>query len=229
MSDVKIAQELNVFYHLVPELYREELCTANMHILAHLSESVQNWGPLWAYSCFGFESMNSHLCANCHGFHYVLPQLVRTIRMRQILIAKGRKIAERSGSPELVAFIHSLCGKPSSNCMIEVKGRVSQKKIDGSVLAALKSTRFVSDSVDSTFLPCCDSIRFKSIIYTVAPKKKNYRNGYFCVFEHDSGLKFRSIIQFCFCDMDNIAIIKSFSILSNYYRHYSTLPSFKIN
>ena len=109
MSDVKIAQEqLNLFYYLVPELYREKLCTANTHILAHLSESVQNWGPLWAYSCFGFESMNGHLRANCHGSRYVLPQLVHTIRMRQILIVKGRKIAERSGSPELVAFIHMI-------------------------------------------------------------------------------------------------------------------------
>ena len=94
--------------------------------------------------------------------------------------------------------------------MIEVKSRVSQKKKDESVLASLKSTRFVSDSVDFTFLPCCDSIRFKSIIYTAAPKKKNYRNGCFCVFEHDSELKFGSIIQFCFCDMDNIVIIKEF-------------------
>ena len=126
MSDVKIAQQqLNLFHHLVPELYREELCTANMHILAHLSESVQNWGPLWAYSCFGFESMNGHHRANCHGSCYVLPH---TSRMRQVLIVKGRKIAERSGSPELVAFIHSLCGKPSSNCMIEVKGLSVRKK-----------------------------------------------------------------------------------------------------
>ncbi len=97
IADVKIAQEqLNLFFYLVPELYNEELCTANMHILIHLSECVQNWGPLWAYSCFGYESMNGHLRASCHGARYILPQLVHTIRMRQILIVKGRKIAEKT-------------------------------------------------------------------------------------------------------------------------------------
>ena len=30
MSYVKIALELHLFYHLVPELYTEELCTANL-------------------------------------------------------------------------------------------------------------------------------------------------------------------------------------------------------
>ncbi len=47
IADVKIAQEqLNLFFYLVPELYNEELRTANMHILIHLSECVQNWWPL---------------------------------------------------------------------------------------------------------------------------------------------------------------------------------------
>ena len=78
--------------------------------------------------------MNGHLCVNCHGARYVLLQLVHTITMRQILIVKGNNIAERSGSPELVAFIHTLCGKPNSICMIEVKGGDSK-----------------TDSVDSTF------------------------------------------------------------------------------
>jgi len=175
IADVKVADEQsNLFYYLVPELYSEELCTANKDILIHLSGCVLNWGPLWAYSCFGFESMNGHLRANCHGARYVLPQLVHTIHT----------------SPELMAFIHSLSGKPSFNCVLEVKGRVSQKKMDGSLLAAIKSAGFVSGSVDSIFLPCCNSIRFKSILYSVAPKKKNYRNGSFCIFKHNSELKF---------------------------------------
>ena len=51
-DDVNIAHEqLNLFYHLVPELYDQEVCTANMHALVHLSQFVHNWGPL----CMGLQ------------------------------------------------------------------------------------------------------------------------------------------------------------------------------
>ena len=33
----------------------------NVHMLRHLTYHVKNWGPLWAYSCFGFESFNGEL------------------------------------------------------------------------------------------------------------------------------------------------------------------------
>ena len=53
VTDVNIAHEqLDLFYDLVPELYGEEICTANMHTLIHLSQCEHNWGPLWSYSCF---------------------------------------------------------------------------------------------------------------------------------------------------------------------------------
>lgn len=86
LADVdKAHKQLALFYRLVPELYCEEICTANMHTLIHLSQFVLDWGPLWGFSCFGFESMNGHLRTSCHGTGYVLPQLVHTVRMRQML------------------------------------------------------------------------------------------------------------------------------------------------
>ena len=33
----------------------------NVHLLCHLVDCVTNWGPLWAYSCFTFESFNGQL------------------------------------------------------------------------------------------------------------------------------------------------------------------------
>ena len=36
-------------------------CTMNIHLLRHIVDCVRNWGPLWGYSCFSFESMNGHL------------------------------------------------------------------------------------------------------------------------------------------------------------------------
>ena len=45
----------------------DKRCTMNMHLLIHLSQCVQDWGPLWAYSCFQFESVNNYLKKLFHG------------------------------------------------------------------------------------------------------------------------------------------------------------------
>ena len=52
---------LKLFYEKITDLYPQQICTMNVNSLIHLTQTVRNWGPLWAYSCFGFESMNGHL------------------------------------------------------------------------------------------------------------------------------------------------------------------------
>ena len=55
-ADIDIAKEqLELFYKLAPELYPAKICSAIMHSLIHLSKFVHSWGPLWCYSCFGFQ------------------------------------------------------------------------------------------------------------------------------------------------------------------------------
>ena len=39
----------------------------NVHQLRHLVYHVKNFGPLWVYSCFGFESRNGDLKRLFHG------------------------------------------------------------------------------------------------------------------------------------------------------------------
>ena len=39
----------------------------NLHQLKHLPFHVKNWGPVWAYSCFGFESVNGAVKKLFHG------------------------------------------------------------------------------------------------------------------------------------------------------------------
>jgi len=46
-------------------------------------------------------------------------------------------------SPNLVPFLHTLCGTSDHNSDLEIKGRVSHKKFDGPVLKALKSSGMV--------------------------------------------------------------------------------------
>jgi len=64
-NDLNTADQLlHCFYIHMPELYSELSCTLNMHNLIHLVPLVRRWGPLWAYSCFGFENINGHLKKN---------------------------------------------------------------------------------------------------------------------------------------------------------------------
>ena len=58
------------FYTLLPELYGESSCTANAHLLSHLTKYsmyVHLWSPLWTHSAFGFESKNGQLKHLFHG------------------------------------------------------------------------------------------------------------------------------------------------------------------
>lgn len=55
-------------------------CTANAHLLSHLSKYVRLWGPLWSHSAFGFESKNASRFTSrpgmiCVGKHsYIIGQ-----------------------------------------------------------------------------------------------------------------------------------------------------------
>ena len=57
---------VNTPYNLLYTL-GEKMCTMNVHILAHLTDCVRCWGPLWAYSCFPFETRNGDIKKMFHG------------------------------------------------------------------------------------------------------------------------------------------------------------------
>ena len=61
--DLNIANKLLFcFYQHMPELYGDTSCLIYIHNLIHLVPLVvKQWGPLWIYSCFGYENMNGHL------------------------------------------------------------------------------------------------------------------------------------------------------------------------
>ena len=43
------------------------MLTMNIHQLKHITFHVRNWGPLWSFSCFGFESINGDIKKLFHG------------------------------------------------------------------------------------------------------------------------------------------------------------------
>ena len=54
----------------------ERYVTMNIHGLLHLPEVVRNLGPLWAHSCFPFESANGDLLKLFHGSSGVEKQVM---------------------------------------------------------------------------------------------------------------------------------------------------------
>ena len=54
----------DLFYQYIQnfqETFGKEKMTYNIHLLNHLSDTAENWGPLWANSCFPFESFNKKI------------------------------------------------------------------------------------------------------------------------------------------------------------------------
>ena len=66
---------LQDFVLLMGILYGPTQCTMNIHLLQHLAYYVSRRGPLWAYSCFAFESMNAFIKPLVHGTHHPMEQI----------------------------------------------------------------------------------------------------------------------------------------------------------
>lgn len=68
---------LDQFYSLFAELYGAGSCGLNVHnTCVHLVHYVKLWGPLWAWSCFGFEDNNAMLLQAVHGTGQVMKQIM---------------------------------------------------------------------------------------------------------------------------------------------------------
>ena len=75
-SDLVIAdQMLKDFVILAENLCGVKTCTMNVHQLTHLSFYVMKRGPLWAYSCFAFESFNAIIKSLGHGTHHAAEEI----------------------------------------------------------------------------------------------------------------------------------------------------------
>ena len=49
--------------------------TMKVHMLRHIPMCVRNFGPLWVFSCFAYESLNGFLKTMVHGTRYIADQV----------------------------------------------------------------------------------------------------------------------------------------------------------
>jgi hypothetical protein len=76
-TTIQIAESL-LFYNNFANLYGEGKCGLNMHnVGAHMVFYVRMLGPLWAWSCFGFDDWNAALLQSAHSTGDVTKQCLR--------------------------------------------------------------------------------------------------------------------------------------------------------
>ncbi|XP_075539183.1 uncharacterized protein LOC142573828 [Dermacentor variabilis] len=80
-----IRREMKKFLLEYEELYGIEYMTYNAHLLVHVVDSAINWGPLWGYSLFPFESMNGTLGRYVNGTRYPQFQIAKKFAILQAL------------------------------------------------------------------------------------------------------------------------------------------------
>jgi hypothetical protein len=74
-----LKEQLKEFVKTFQTLYGENAMAYNVHLILHLSENVENCGPLWTYSNFCFESKNGYLRREIIGSTDVVKQLTFNI------------------------------------------------------------------------------------------------------------------------------------------------------
>ena len=69
--------------------------TMNVHLVNHLADCVHNWGPLWSYTCFVFESMNDHLKKLYQGYDETGKTLLVSFNWSNSGVVWGKTVLQR--------------------------------------------------------------------------------------------------------------------------------------
>ena len=207
-TDLDFAEELlSEFYMLVPELYPEEMLTANLHCVIHLCSYVRLLGPLWAYSTFGFENMNGHITKHRHGNRNFLPSISRAISM-QYTIPKFRNKFVKSENSRTLTFLGS-----GDKCIpTGPLGRITQQSLlKDEVDAVVKAGFFVPNTNNVT---TCVSFAFNATSYRARKGGiRRLRDSSICEFKNEDRTMLGSIRKFCILTEGPIIILDVFTKL----------------
>lgn len=78
-----------------------------MHQLLHITQSVVDWGPLWAHSGYCFESGNGHILRKVQAAKGVVSQICRSVAMIQSELILKTHVAQKSYS-KITNFVNYL-------------------------------------------------------------------------------------------------------------------------
>ena len=79
------SEALTLFVSSMGNIYGDECCTYNVHLLLHLAPSVEYLGPLWSTSMFKFEGYNRTVLNSYNGTNCVSKQIANRLSQRRSL------------------------------------------------------------------------------------------------------------------------------------------------
>ena len=178
--------------------YGERYMSANVHHLLHLPQAVRNFGPLYCYSCFAYESLNGTLLKCIKGTQHVESQISETFSIKQSLpyIAQDHLL---KGSEEEQFYHHimstkhhadrevCICGNHRSLGSINPTSELSDPVHQHALLEVTKSTKL--GIFNRAAIGSCV---FHSLQHTQTKKRNNYTVAY----HHNDEIYFGEIMYF---------------------------------
>ena len=139
---------LDFFCKKFGEYYSEQYIGINLHSLLHLSSTVEELGPLWAYSCFAFEGFNGILLKNVHETQGIALQCMRTYNMTQAFpfkeqIPLGEELEQlkfvNKTTGMIALFQHSNHIRPSGKAVVSALSSEEKRLLDNFLPESLMS------------------------------------------------------------------------------------------
>uniref|UniRef100_A0A7M5V8K1 Uncharacterized protein n=1 Tax=Clytia hemisphaerica TaxID=252671 RepID=A0A7M5V8K1_9CNID len=170
---------LDLFYKYFEELYAKTKCGLNVHNCSHLCQSVRNWGPLWAWSCFGFESLNGRIIKQVHGTRNACSQVFKAfsgLKTIHSMMSDGRtKEIVKEGLTSMI--INKQSGGMNNwkvvNDAISLGGK-SDTFIASEELKGQVQLYNISDSAEKYYKIRKNKVTYSSVEYKHATKTINY-------------------------------------------------------
>ena len=127
------------------------------------------------------------------------------------------KAIATSATPAVSSFFISLLWSENLTkvevCGIEVKGRLSHKRIDANTASVCFLPVLLIPMISYLSFLHVNEFGTTQFYIRLRRIKKRARDGSICIFKYQSTLQFGSIIQFCFAKRQVVAIIRIFKLM----------------
>ena len=168
---------LCAFVKHTEKLYGQAALGLNFHNLTHLVSCVRRWGPLWAWSCFCFESFNGELKKSVHGTGNVCKQIFWAMQVQKKVETENIKDSERIGD-----FIKNMTDSSRHSdyeeyyqCLV-TEHKKMEKDLPQSVVNSLETINESISAEDYEF--CKKIIRNGFQMYSKSCSRVKRRNSY---------------------------------------------------
>lgn len=203
------------FVKEMERLYGIEHIGINVHFLTHLSQSVLDWGCLWATSTFIPEWFNGELGTYFNGTQSVADQMAQNFLINHVVKDEAQKLlAEHSLPPAVSTMLIDLLHLPSfrnirqglitNDDEVELLGSSITRKVlieeEVALLNLFINPKFISfrdSQIDQgTFYSRFKSKNLGSIFATSSYTKSPKRTNYFALMSDGNVIKIENLIHF---------------------------------